>query len=42
VGKSSENHVMAAQTGEDLGTENAEAVLCPLLLLPPVKLKMTR
>ena len=40
--KSSENHVLAAQIGDDLGTENAEAVLCPLLLLPPVKLKVMK
>ena len=40
--KSSAKHVLEAQVGDDLGTKNAEAVLCPLLLMPPVKMKVIK
>ena len=39
---SSQQHIKGAQVNEDVGTKEAEVVLCKLTLLPPVKLKMAR
>jgi hypothetical protein len=40
--KSTKKHLDAAAAGEDLGTAGAEAVLSPLLVMEPVKLKLAR
>jgi hypothetical protein len=40
--RSTEQHLKEAMVDEDLGTSEAEAVLCPLLLVEPIKLKIAK
>jgi hypothetical protein len=40
--KSTKKHLAEAAVGEDIGTSAAEAVLSPLLVMEPVKLKLAR
>ena len=40
--RSTKKHLAAAAVGEDIGTSAAEAVLLPLLVMEPVKLKLAR
>ena len=40
--RSTKKHLAAAAVGEDIGTSAAEAVLSPLLVMEPVKLKLAR